>query len=552
MQAVIHAAMLFSVSLAEDCSMTAPRNYLIYLCASLNLALGCGEQKSSPPGDGANSAVELAFNEAARSSAVPKRLLMAVGYLESRLDPNAASTKQGGLRLSPSYGESAFGLGRKELGIAKHPDQDLLATQIKAYGEWLAQKAEGLELSREPKSAQEIFAWVWEIAKFHRHHSIGERNLRTLFAKELLDVLNTGFVWQDPKSKAVLRLKAAPEELRAEDLSPENQVLLRLVKTRSSEVPAALFFPLLPSSPDSKTNVPKGIEVIHCPFSLSACLAMQTKEGKRTGLFEAHYAIPPASKGDTEILQLARHATKLRYRDKNGILKENDNIVIMLAGHSGRIVDGKRISANPQWLSQRQLLDLAELVATSFGICDVLRIRHGEQFGLSGSDCKSYGKGVRARLLASQGPISWGDIPDLDPKILAAYLQSPGGLSGATAISFTEDDRVYKAGTVDFQLAFQISARTIDLEKLVRCDDGRLVWAALATAKEVRGKTKLEYSEEFYTSGPNGTGDHFLRTRSYDKSGQLIGWDLQNFMITDFESPPAQTNRECLIYQELP
>lgn len=494
--------------------------------------------------------IEQAFVDASINYKIPKRFLMAVAYLESRLNPSISYSLKGKEKLTISIGETAFGKSRKELGITENPDRDKLEIQIDAYARWLSRAIKELDLNlpKNPKNPEELFLWVWEIAKFHRQETVGRRNIRTIFAKELITVLNDGYIWQDKNSQKLIILKKEEKQILIDEFESENKILLNLINTRNAEIPSAVFFPLLPSQPDDEEFIPQGIEIRHCPFSLSACLALQSSNEKNAQVFKAHYVIPPSAQSSSDILQLARHNTKVKSFNNDGQQTKSNKIVILLVGKSGRLKDGIQFDVNPKWLTKWQLLNIAELISGNFGICDVLNIKFQNKFPFDKNTCRSFGQGVVAKVYKGDGPMLWGEIPDLDPAVLSAYLEEPGGLSGVTQIKFTKDNRVYEAGVINFETAFQFNARSLDLEKLVRCNDNKLVWAALATGKQLRAKTKLHFEEEIYSQGPNGDGVHFIRARVYDRSGKLIGWDIKNFILKEFEEESNQVHRECYNY----
>lgn len=497
----------------------------------LALVPGCGGEEGRRRGDsGPASPIERAFLASSAANGIPYRLMMAVAYLESRLNPKIAYTLYGDEKKGPLIGQTAFGLSREELNVPNDEGGDSLEIQIAAYGAWLSKHLKELELPKNPASSEETFSWIWQIVQLHRQGSLAERDLRVLFAKEIMDTLNNGFTWQDGITKTVLQLPKESPTLQPKNFRDVPEDLLRL-RTAPAQVFSARYFPLVQHSSGEEKIVPKGIEITHCPFTLSACLEAQ---GSASGEFlEAHYVIPQDDRFFETPLQLTPHEIPLKKLGMDGTLAPNDNVVIMLSGPSGKIVAGNRSDANPLWLTKWQLNRLGELVV---GVCAQLAFDHRERFPLSKDDCVQVGKGVKFRTQGQEKSFRWGDISDFDQKIFTSYLNSPGGLSGETEFVFSSEQKIFEKGApIRFHLAFQLDVRAIELEKLVRCSHGRTVWSVIERIN-VRSDTKREFERTFWDSGPNHNGEQFLRAKVRGKKGELKGWAMNKLLIKNFES----------------
>ena len=191
--------------------------------AILCTACGVGSHRRGPSGPPGGS-VEAAFYKAAAETGMSARMMMAVGYLESRLTPtNAtadysalAASSDGQADLGTIMTQTAFGLPLNTLGLDQaQEDSATLEFQIAAYAQWLQKqfKEAGVSLSSTPNSAEEKFYWISNLAKVHRRGMDQRRNVQILFARELVQLLNRGFIWQDSRTGAKLELNHEDEPL---------------------------------------------------------------------------------------------------------------------------------------------------------------------------------------------------------------------------------------------------------------------------------------------------------------------------------------------------
>jgi len=517
--------------------------------ASMALA-GCGSKKRGGGGGVAVGPLEAAFNSASLESGVPVRMLLAVAWVESRIAPTRSSsmyvnTDDGsevqalkGIKLS----QTAFGLSAATLQLQGNPLAGDLGTQAKAYAALLAARVAELKLPRNPATAEEKSRWIWEIAQLHREGISGRRNVRVVFARELMRALNEGFIWQDNATGETLRLAKEAPELKIGDFPSDRQALLQL-DTLRSDVDRAIYFPLAVPAGRRLENTPTHIQVLHCPLTLSACLDMQNATEGEDARLGAHYIIPEDDMISDRALQVARHDDVVMTTTESGqFVNVQDAIVIMLTGNSGRYVSGVRSPAIPTWLSNRQLKLMGWII-------DDVCARLAEEGQVVREQCVSM-KGPGSVVFRRQQGESyrWGDIADFDETIFAAYLTNPGGLQGETAFDFPGGRRQYAAGEqIPLKLLFQPRARLVEIERLVRCPDQRVVWAPLMT-QPVRAVTQLQVDNtRLYDSGPNGNGDQFFRARVYGDSEAMLGWSIDRVYLQNFDkTTPVVPPKYCL------
>ena len=361
----------------------------------------------------------------------------------------------------------------------------------------------------------------------------------------MLSLLNRGFSWQDPESGKVIKVAKHSPPIEITNLRDISQQLLML-SFRRSQIDSARWLPLVGVARREKQQEPTGIEIIHCPFSLSSCLNLQNPEEDAPDYAQmlAHYIIPSDDTIIETPIQIAHHRNSLIYTDKKGQDTFTDNkIIIMLTGDSGRLYgNNNREPANPSWVSKWQLKRMGELV---LDICDRLDYEaelEGKDFAVE--ECSTIGKGLSFRTDENYGYQHWGDIADFDPAIFHSYIQHPEGLEGSTKINIINHELEIPAGkALDLQLTFQPRVYRVELEQLVRCSDSRVVWSPVSV-DYVRSSLKYDFKKFIWDSGPNRNGSHFYRAKVYGAEGMLLGWDTVNFFITNYEQieTPAITS----------
>lgn len=501
---------------------------------------GCGQKKEKDDGGPAVGKAEAGFLRSANESGVPARLMLAVSYLESRISPEYATAfylapgsddpkLAKGLRLT----QSAFGLPLSTFGLEQGADASKVEVQADRYAKWVKSKLGDLTLASHPTTSEDTVQWILRLAELHRDAKINKRNLQALFAREVINVLNEGFIWQDPRNGEVLRFPKEDPAIRLSDLTPATKKQLEIA-TVSGEVPGTRYFQLAHTA-QPRGNVPRRVEVIHCPLALSACLMLQdsTDDEVRIG---AHFAIPDVIGPEVveRVLQIHDTDEVVELTGNEGQVNEiKDAVVIMMTGNSGRYVDGVRLRANPSWLSESQL----QMMGTAINdICGNLHQSNEDD---------------RAKCIATEGRdgptfysqgnskvYQWSQIADYDATIFNSYIREPGRKAG-TAFEFPDQRHQYHAGeSLNFALNFGSNAKMLVLQRLVRCPDQRLAWYNEVSV-QTRTQGRLDFSPfllHWYDSGPNNNGEQFLRAMVYGSSQkELLGWATDNVYITDFE-----------------
>lgn len=528
-----------------------------FLCAILIGLVGCGPSKDTKPPEAKTGPIQRLFLDVSQKHKIPYRLLLASALLESGLSTQGMSTiyqhpdrVEGELRQI-KMGQTVFGLPLTRLGLEGDPRVVGLDKQVAAYGEALARHLErnGLKLPAQPQTADDKGRWIWEIAQFHRDGLHQRRSVQIIFALEMIQLLNKGMFWQDAKGEEKIQLSAENPPLKVDGLGKEQQAALTLTSEGGEFFPST-YLRLTRPRPTDRQNQPKRVEVIHCPLTLSACLEMQQSDQEDVRL-GAHYVIPPSFKSTgtapstdgvvSHVLQVALHNEVVTLTTRTGEQRlVDDAIVIMLAGHSGRVQEGIRLPANPRWLTGPQLERLGDIVDD---ICHKLADKNGVNY----ETCRKPGvNGVQFHRQGASEVYRWGDIPDFDESIFESYL---GELRPSNGVAFDEPaspKRLAAGQEVPLTLSFEPTARVIEFEQLVRCPDARLIWMPLTT-EQTRSESKMTIRKRFFDSGPNGNGQHFIRAKVSGKDEELIGWRVTEFFVNGFDaSPPAHSQKYCL------
>lgn len=514
--------------------------------------LGCNDAKLAHDDQGPRyGVVEGAFYKAAAETGLPPRYLLAVGYLESRLAPENATANylavgkdQHATPRGTLLTQTAFGLSYLTLGLDPAKDESQrLETQVMAYAHWLSAqlKAAGVKMNPQPQTADEHFQWVENLSLLHRKGLTQRRNVQILFAKELLDVMNTGFIWQDPRNGERLELGKELTPISVNNLAPDGKQWFSQIALVDSpqQLAQAAYLPLVTVPSGEYSNTPKRIEVIHCPLTLSACLELQTRSQESDVRLAAHYVIPPIVGTDRQsdpllnrVLQVANHRDALIVTNNKGEnVPVTNAIVIMLVGNSGRMVGGSRIPAMPNWFTDLQLQKMGGLIN------DICTLLAQQDKSINRDTCMSTDpqQGVLFHHQTGSEEYRWGDIADFDPNIFEAYLRNPGGLGTEVAFKFEGGQRQFQASKGSpLHVLFDTSARQIVLERLNRCPDNRVVWEPLRN-EQVRQERESTFMEFLHDSGPNHSGDQFFRVRVYGKDGHLMGWAIDRIYLSDFE-----------------
>lgn len=512
-----------------------------FICLIALWATSCGGDGDDNAPASSKSAFQRSLEAQASKQNIPPRFALAIGYLESRLSPkpskalyiNSETGVKDGTKGLP-MAETAFGISALDLKLEGNPKKEDLKEQFKAYSTWLRSSINeaGLNLPSNPKSVEDIVTWVFEVSQFHRRGTRVRAEVRIVFSRELIKILNSGFYWQGDNADESVRLAPASPQIEPEQMTQNLREYFELNMTAFTDIPNVEFLQL-DTLIGEEGNRPDHVEVIHCPMSLSSCLAIQNQTSEGDIKMEAHYIVPATSDIIAGPIQIARHVRAVRLTDQQGNQRLVDNaIVIMLVGNSGRLEDGYRVDANPQWLSKQQIIGLTSIVNS---ICQVF-VRDGTS---SYDTCMSLpvGRPRLEREILFQTPVDasyrWGDVPDFDARIFSNYFLNPGTkLEGAA--TFEKSNYESLAGArLDVKLDFTSKVRTVVFERLVSCPDRSLEWTKVSE-DQIRDVTNFSYSTRLWDSGPNQNGTHYLRAKVYG-GGKLIGWDTAEVFIKDFD-----------------
>lgn len=509
----------------------------------LPLLSSCGARRQSSENENTGTPVENAFLAASANSGVPARIMMAVGYVESGLrTPSGVGriSSGGSLSRGPLQAESVFGLTYGDLAL----DSDKapgLEEQIKAYGEFLKTKLGDSKPAQGSVTAEDKVRWIWALSRIHRGPD-APKNLLAVFTREVMAVLNSGFSVQE-KDGVIANLEKESTPLRDQDLPLNYREDLQL-DMYHAQIGSASLFSLARNNPNQGINQPQFIEVVHCPFSLSACIQMQNQQASDRAPMAVHYIIPSSDDEVPGTLQFARHEEMVTFVDRSGAPEVVGNrIVVMLTGLSGRYFDGQRIFADPLWMTDFQLRLLGVAVHE---ICSRLastnNVNPGECIKIGGPN------GVHFR---NQNPDSfrWGDLVDWDESIVAPYLANRDGISSSTTLQLNSEGQLAAGVPFFLNAGFQSTTRRIELERLVRCPDPdrRVVWETI-DIQQVRNRSSYLFGDnEWYDAGPNGSGDQYFRVKATGDDGRFMGWSALRIQISGFDKDdiPVASAKLC-------
>ena len=378
-----------------------------------------------------------------------------------------------------------------------------------------------------------MLAWVQELAKLQRTGDKYRNNTRALFALELLAVLNNGFEWRDPTTGEEMALPPYRPQLERIHIPYPAQQFFNLRTTAAQLYQAHWLQPTHPQA-NKGENRPQKILVIHCPFSLSTCLELQNAKQTDDGVtMQAHYIIPANANVIDYPLQVAHHDHHVSVTAANGKAEiQQDKIVIMLSGNSGRIVDNVRVAADPTWQHGFQLEWLGYMVKE---LCLAhLGLRSASQIH-SCSDLMHANTRVefRTNQAATTANHHWGEIADFDRNIYAAYLQQPQKLQSEFIWLNQSTNGKYNRGET-IRLALPSKGRNwYVLEKLVRCPNNRLLYVPVAQS-ESNASGQQQFNVQFYDRGPNGDGRQFLRAKVFQQD-KLQAWAIGSLKIANYD-----------------
>ncbi len=496
--------------------------------------LSCGQEKKNKarPGVPLGEVAQI-FADVSAKYRVPREILMAITFKESRLSaiPSQGLYDSDGMTRGMLIGETAVGLPRAVLKLTDTPEDNTLRRQLEAYGIWIRANldSQNLDLSPSLTTADSTYDWVWQLARMHYSDKESRKNVQILFAMETIEALNKGFLWQDAQSRERVELLPRNPPLSKASFSPPVQANLQL-DTRTSEIFSVDYLQLTYGESSKTENQPKKIIVIHCPFTLSSCLGsqIQSSAGEVVTL-GAHYVIPPDEKFLVNPVKILQHRSPVRLTDGNGQQQlVTDAIVVMLVGNSGRYVDGRRTQTDPSWYNRKQLKQFGEALQ---GICQLM---NRDDASIDLDKCRTPNEGVQFRTPNGRA-FRMGDIPDFDPSIFWSFLKSPDNLSGEISIELPVNQKLFPAGTpILVNLGFIRGTAKLEVQLLERCGTGKTVWSTLQTLK-LRNLDRKTIEINLFDQGPNMNGQQFLRALAYDADGKLMGWDVQDLFLNNFD-----------------
>ncbi|MCB9228440.1 MAG: hypothetical protein H6618_02420 [Deltaproteobacteria bacterium] len=495
------------------------------------ISVNCGDNGHEDKKEDPRSVSERVFDEAAGHSGIPVRLLIASAYIESGIKPLASGSEG---QWEPASLQSAFGLSRQTLGLDNGARGDRLDSQITAYADWLSRKMpQGLKAS--PQTDEEKYNWIWAMAEAHRN----DDSTRTLYAIEMIEALNKGFLWTDPENNNIIAFREESPPINLDNLrtvSSNHLQLSNLTTSSPNQVYAARFLRLHNQGTHHRSQTPTKIRIVHCPLSFSGCIEEQLWDGQseKKMWMGAHYLVPSSANISEMPLQIYPHDEAVPVTDSQGRMNfSQDEVVIALTGLSGKIRDGVRKSANPLWLSEFQLRNLNAL--TDY-ICDRLAYDNPQ---ITRIGCLETGNGIHFQTNPANTPLTWGDIPDFDPIIFHSYIGNRHSLSGKTVIEHPDNKRIYKSGdAVRLNLTFGLRAKSLELERLIRCPDNERAYWSVIDREMIRSQNSFMFEKTILGSGPNQDGNHYFRAKVFDEDNQLLGWDQAHIYITDYEPGP--------------
>jgi hypothetical protein len=515
------------------------------LALSLSLtASSCGSDSAKTQAAAPLPPIQASLNLSAQTNSLPLELLAAVVYKESGISGSASRNLYGSTKnpMGPKLGETSVGLPRAVLGLDDSAESATIPVQIEAYGKWVRTKLNEahLDLPLSLAKPDDAYDWVWQLARMHYPDASSPKNLQILFATELMKVLNSGFIWQDPNSDERLELPARATPLALSSFSPTIQANLQL-DTQISELFFVDYLQMSYYNEITVQNRPNKIRVIHCPFTVSTCLAAQL-DATNPAPIQAHYVIAPDDSILPKPVKILQHAVPVKQLDSNGnIVTVSDAIVIMLVGNSGRYVNSERTQINPNWYTQAQLVNLGKVVQ---GLCQILP---KENPTMTPESCANFGTGVQFADPADHAQFQFGDIADFDASIFGSIVKNPLNVSGSVAANLPNKAKQFPAGTnIPINFTFVKGTAKLEVQRLERCASGKTVWTTLQTLylRSVDNKT---VDVNFFDEGPNRNGQQFIRAMAYATDGSFMNWSTADLFLTGYDksSGPGPSDGSC-------
>ncbi|RZA25009.1 MAG: hypothetical protein EOP10_08145 [Proteobacteria bacterium] len=520
---------------------------LLGLGLTLALSVGvtfCGKSSSPQTAPIILPPIQQALTTTSTTQRIPADILASVLFKESGLSGAPTGSLYGptNTAIGPKLGETAMGLPRDTLGLDASMENDSIAVQMTAYGKWVRGKLDEahLDLPVSLARADDVYDWIWQLARMHYPDATSPKNLQILFAMELLKTLNQGFIWQDPNSSERLELPARVPAIQITDFSDTVQANL-LFDSRVSDILAADYLQLTYYNETSVLNRPRRIEVIHCPYTVSNCLANQLDPTNPAPL-QAHYVIPADYSVLPRPVKILPHSTPVRRLNEDGqIQTTTDAIVIMLVGNSGRYVEGERTQVNPNWYTKEQLSDLGKVI---IGLCQALP---RENPVVTTETCSTIGTGIQFSDASRHKRFQLGDIPDYEASIFESVVRNPSNINGAVSAKLPANTKTFASGSpISVEFTFIKGTSRLEIQRLERCVSGKTVWVPINT-QYLRSVDRKSVDITLYDDGPNKNGQQFIRAMAYAADGSFMNWSNTSFFLSGFDRATAASNSaQCL------
>lgn len=502
------------------------------------LIASCGGQRGVGGSDKAGGKIQEAFETGSRTYSVPSEVIRAAGYLESRFyikNPSSPSGPSMTLsQVEPEIGYSAFGIPLASLNLdlsRSEADEFELPQQILMYASQLERLSRKDNLSKSISTQEDAVKWALSLARLHRPSNLGQRNLETLFAREILTLMKSGFSTIDPVTSEPIVLEPSSINLDLTAFPSQLRNLLEFDTFYVGDIRESFLFSAQSLPLASPANKPKSIQVVHCPLSISACInQMNSVSSTKSGL-QAHYIIPNSQELSPGVLQFARHAESVQVRlpdDSNE--KVQDRIIVMVAGLSGRYSGGQRFYSEPTWTTEYQVRLLGSAIKN---ICAALaRIDQDSSIRCDDDEIRR-----RVTLRAqNQQKYSFGDVVDIDQEMLDLSLSSSSDPTSKVVLALPSDS---KSMSVNEPFSASISVpdgtKLVQFSRLVLCQNKNVVWESVSK-RHIRTSNEVQLNDlQWFDAGPNFTGRQFFRAQAFSETGKLIGWTQDALTYSDFD-----------------
>ena len=232
--------------------------------------------------------IKRSFVVAAEQNHVPIQLLLATAWLESRMTANATGVVYNNdIRLGIQSAETAFGVPLHKLTPFSREEEDLtqLDTQVAAYARLVRAHLDdhSIHLDTNMHENKHVLAWVQELAQLQRTGDKYRNNTRSLFALEMLAVLNNGFEWRDPITGEEIVLPPSSSTAQTDTYPLPCTAIFQSSHHRGAALPSTLVATNTPAS-EKRRKPPAeypchALPLLH--FRLSRTAKRPTNRGQR-------------------------------------------------------------------------------------------------------------------------------------------------------------------------------------------------------------------------------------------------------------------------------